>query len=148
MKKIVCLLLYLVGYESSAQDSTVVSTTNFIYMTVGSTAAVSINANFERTIIRRSKDYISVKAGVGHRASFTFGQRTLSLGLVQVFGCGNKHFEWAAGVVHLYEQGFTSKFVADVKAGYRYSKPKGHFLFRTGLGYPEGVYASVGIAYQ
>ena len=31
--------------------------------------------------------------------------------------------------------------------GYRYQKPSGGFVFRTGIGFPDGVYLSLGFAF-
>ena len=34
-----------------------------------------------------------------------------------------------------------------ISTGYRFQKPKGGLVFRTGIGYPEGVYLSLGYAF-
>ncbi len=31
--------------------------------------------------------------------------------------------------------------------GYRFQKPEGGILFRTGLGYPEGVFIGIGVGF-
>ncbi|WP_416866433.1 MAG: hypothetical protein ACMVP2_01520 [Imperialibacter sp.] len=63
-----------------------------------------------------------------------------------VFGSGNHHAEAGIGFT-VASPGHDPKLWGALNVGYRYQKPDGNFLFRAGIGTPEGGYLSVGIAF-
>ena len=62
---------------------------------------------------------------------------------------GNKksHFEIALGGLYLYTFHNASVFSPSGQIGYRYQKPQGSFVFRSGIGFPELFYIGLGVAF-
>jgi len=105
------------------------------------------NVNYERMVKELPKSYLSVKAGFGGYASWNSSGQTYSLSLVHLAGKKNNHLESGAGLIYLHEKGWESQLWPDLHIGYRYQKPDGELLFRTGLGFPEGLYLGAGFAF-
>ncbi|MGB3183334.1 MAG: hypothetical protein WBB45_18230 [Cyclobacteriaceae bacterium] len=111
--------------------------------------------------IKRS--YIRVRGGLwgAWAASGLYGQA----GLTGLTGAGNSHFEMHLGIASMFEvmeeeiiyfQGGSEIRSKDVdylttypsaSLGYRYQKPTGHFIFRAGIGWPDGVYLGLGVRF-
>jgi len=60
-------------------------------------------------------------------------------------GAGNRHLELGIGATYMEFLSTNGFFVFPAtNIGYRYQKPGGRLIFRTGLGFPEILYASLG----
>jgi hypothetical protein len=83
------------------------------------------------------------RVGVAAATGFAIGSHVaFEAGLM--FGKGNSHVEITGG----YHYGFSKWYdFARIggSVGYRYQKPEGVFIFRTGIGYTEGLYAGIGL---
>jgi hypothetical protein len=139
---------------------------NSIYISAGSyIILMDANINYERMVIRLGrKKAISLflRAGFGKWASWTSGGTGGILGANLMFLTGSSHIEAGFGAVALfnkemYEMDLKFEPPASIKEnmiyspciniGYRYQKPGGHFIFRAGISYPEGVYGALGVAF-
>ena len=63
-----------------------------------------------------------------------------------ITGRKNSHFEAALGAIYLFDNQLEG-FAPALSAGYRLQKPGSHFMFRTGLGFPEDVYVGIGVCF-
>lgn len=62
-------------------------------------------------------------------------------------GANKSHFEAAIGMSYFMEYEDNDFLSPAASIGYRLQKPGGHFIFRTGLGYPEGLYIGFGVSF-
>ena len=111
-----------------------------------------------------------VKIGYGGFATWGAAGRASVVQMNRIYGLRNSHFEVGVGIAHLfdkesyriavsnynisssdYDQEPTRRkyywWLPAFDIGYRFQKPGGNFIFRTGLGSPEGVYLSFGLAF-
>ena len=64
-------------------------------------------------------------------------------------GAGNNHFELGIGAAFWQYLTLDHKYVIPaLNLGYRYQKPDGKFIFRTGGGFPESAYLSFGYCFN
>jgi len=67
---------------------------------------------------------------------------------VWLTGAGNQHFEWGLGASYYQELSGDEWLV--LPAGYiayRYQKPQGRLIFRSGIGFPDGLFLCFGYAF-
>jgi hypothetical protein len=62
-----------------------------------------------------------------------------------ITGVKKHHLEASAGFVKLLDE--YDIFPLSGSIGYRFQKPKGHFIFRTGVGWPEALYFGLGVSF-
>ena len=62
-------------------------------------------------------------------------------------GASKSHFEAAIGLSYFMPKDENEFTAPAASVGYRLQKPGGHFIFRTGLGYPEALYVGLGVAF-
>jgi hypothetical protein len=116
----------------------------------------SLLGNYERMIFQLPKSFIHsfwIRVGAGPWAEFgPTGVNYVST-LSALLGRGGAHFEFGSGVLFTYwsdEKEFgpiiNERYLAGF-LGFRYQKPGGYFVFRTGLGWPEGIYLSLGYCF-
>ena len=122
---------------------------NVLYATAGIFFLYyGVNVNYER-MIRESNDrfiqslWIRVGAGVITDWSDDEGINLITT-ITALTGKRNSHFEFALGATH---QGEYILIFPAGNLGYRYQKPKGGFVFRTGIGWPETIYLSFGYSF-
>lgn len=95
---------------------------------------VEYNINYERNIFQLPKSYTNIRFGIGGEAAYMKGYY-INPTLVHLFGIKNSHLELNIGIkieIGPHVEG-TSLVLPDIFAGYRYEKPEGRFIFRTGL---------------
>ena len=101
-------------------------------------------AYYERLIFKPfEKNNISpiLKIGYGGYADWN-GQSDYLLAQAGIItGINKHHFESSAGLVY-YPKDQTA--FPSILVGYRKQKPNSPFLFRTGIGFPEAIYAGIG----
>lgn len=167
------MLLALVCYskQSSGQDLVETQSKNAIYANAGTLGLwFTASVNYERHLFSTDNKfhvnyYLRTCAGVYETwgADGPYG----SLGLQGIFGAEKNHLELGLGLGVLYDKsgyeigvsnanyftepnpprGDYTDWVPAVSVGYRYQKPSGGFVFRTGIGFPDGVYLSLGLAF-
>ena len=122
---------------------------NAIYGNVGFGGLYfSATAYYERMFQRnaqKSKISTFVKAGYGG-AAYWEGESTYILGQFGILtGVRKNHLEVSAGLVKFLDDYFSSPLSGSI--GYRFQKPGGHFIFRTGVGWPEALYVGLGVSF-
>ena len=169
-------ILIFVGYsaKASAQDSLKTQLKNTIYAsgTLGWWFVAS--ASYERRLFSTDNKFYAnyyLRASYGGGNSWNTKSSIEgpygSLSLQGVFGPKKSHLELGLGFAALYDidgygievrsanlsnssepsrSDFTI-WAPAISVGYRYQKPTGGFIFRTGMSYPDGVYLSFGFAF-
>lgn len=139
--------------KSKFEDKKVITTRkNAIYISIHSLVYyLGANLNYEKTLQTREKGLIkiiSVKLGAGQLGSL-FDQTITFVhsGVHALTGKKNNHLDASIGVTFFSYQHSSSKFLPAGSIAYRFQKPMGHFVFRTGVGFPEGVFVSLGAAF-
>lgn len=177
MRKVITLLVLSVlsiGYNSSAfgQDSTIVEPKNIIYATGGTLGLwFTANFNYERLVAKTKDRKYLIKCyahgSAGAYATWGGSGPTYVTSVKGVLGRKNSHLELGIGIAALvnnyeydysyqnYVRGSEPKpkkldywwILPAATIGYRYQKPGEAFVFRTGVGFPDGVYISFGGAF-
>lgn len=148
---------------------------NVVYGTLGTAVVIGVaTINYERMIGESKTKFItSYWLRVGFGEYYIFGSNIgggpyFTTGLTGLTGKNNRHFEFNIGLSSLldheeydrdyeaYIAGWTTSepqkseyrtTVPSVGIGYRFQKPDGKFVFRTGYAFPEFVYLSVGFCF-
>lgn len=129
------------------------------------------DGSYERMISESQEKFITslyARASYGVWAVGFGGEGThFGLGLAGLTGKSKSHLEFNAGIASFYDRlgydiGISNadyfneprpmkseyrQILPTVAVGYRFQKPGGHFIFRTGVGFPEGAYASIGFCF-
>jgi len=106
---------------------------------------------FDRIISQNENLATFVRVGYGGWAKLLVGAGTQTL--VQggiILGSNNRRFEAALGVAIQNEENNNikeSNTIPSISLGLRSQKPGKRFVFRAGIGYPEGIYVGVGHAF-
>ena len=145
----VILLFTIIYRTSNAQESGYKK--NSMYMTAG--LIYSLTVCYEREIKSFDQNKRFVIRGIGGYGIriFEFEGPVAALMVNCIRGGQNNHLEYGAGLSteimeHIsYNRDF--KVWPAVSIGYRYQKPGGNFVFRTGGGWPEAAYVSIGFAF-
>jgi hypothetical protein len=142
-------LLILVAFSVKSQDSQL--RPSRIYGTFG-TAFIytNITANIEQEISNNSAHYfnsVSLRIGAGHWSSWGNESYNIIGTINWLSGTNNHHLELGTGIAYspAYDDSFG--FLPAAQIGYRYQKPDGILLFRTGIGVPEALYVSLGVCF-
>jgi len=148
-------ILLLISNTISAQTEKQNSTenkmfSNAIYGSVGFGGLwFTATGYYERMFqgnAQKSKIKTFVKAGYGG-AAYWEGESAYILGQFGILtGVKSHHLEVSAGLVKELDQ-HNVIFPVSGSIGYRIQKPKGHFIFRTGVGYPEALYIGLGVSF-
>lgn len=123
---------------------------NAIYGSVGIgglyfTATAYYERMFQRNV-QKSKIATFVKLGYGG-AAYWGGESPYVLGQFGILtGVRKHHMEVSAGLVHSPDDSYVSSPLSG-SIGYRFQKPDGHFIFRTGVGWPEALYVGLGVSF-
>lgn len=170
------ILLAFVCYstQASGQDSLKTQPKNVIYANAGTLGLwFTASANYERQLFSTdNKFYVNyyMRACAGAFATWGADGPYGSLSLQGVYGAKRSHLELNLGLAALFDKsgyeigisnanypypGYESEpskgdytnWTPAVSVGYRYQRPTGGFVFRTGIGFPEGVYLSFGLAF-
>lgn len=157
--------------QSSINDSNHIGLKkNSVYGSVGLSALYRLaSINYERIIIQRNtglfKNYL-VRGSVGYWTAGPFAV----VGVGTLTGLRNNHLETNVGFAYIFDkQGYDigignsgwydgiyypepdkseyTDYKLSGAIGYRYQKPDGNFIFRTGIAYPERVYLSCGLSF-
>ncbi len=154
---IIFFSLFSRGIGQSVQDSvSSVIMRNVVFGTFGAFPVAIYNINYERNIyykpITGSVSSINLRLGYGKEADLSGSAEMLLTSANFIFGPGSGHFEADIGVAYLfniirYKTDKKTGFTPVVNLGYRFQRSDGHFVFRTGLGWPDCIYASLGFAF-
>lgn len=176
MKKIGLILSIIFCSYSLVFGQTETKTPVFLNQNiVYSTAAFggiwgTLNLNYERQLTTTNSNFfktINLRVGGGYWATWGVKGSHFIVTPVFISGTGNNHFESSIGVTLLYDKSSYDIGVSNARyfdeqipsqteymnlfpsgtLGYRYQKPNGRFVFRTGVGFPDIVYLSLGVAF-
>jgi hypothetical protein len=147
---------------------------NTIYVTAGTFGILGgANLNYERYILKTNKAILSslwLRAGGGYWYEWTDYGPQYYISAVGLLGRKNSHLEYGLGITSLYDKvsydislknyngGYGNgvlptkwdhtDFYPIFNIGYRYQKPQGHFIFRTGVVIPSAaIYFSLGVVF-
>lgn len=168
------LALVCYAVKVSGQDSLKTQPRNVIYANVGTLGLwLTTSANYERQLLSTDTKYYAtyyMRACGGVFATWGANGPYGSLSLQGVYGKEKAHLELGLGLAALYDQSSYKNDVSNANehdqanepeplkkdytywtpaasVGYRYQRPTGGFVFRTGIGFPDGAYVSIGLAF-
>ncbi len=175
LKTILIILSVFHSVNCYSQDSIAVSINGLNKNIVYGTASLfrymaSVSANYERIIKFKENaplKYSIIKIGYGEWADWGESGNYIIVGLSGLTGSRASHFESHLGLTVLYfisdyeleldwkeyinephpSKSDFIKYYPSFALGYRYQKPGGYFVFRTGSGFPEYLYVSLGISF-
>lgn len=105
---------------------------------------------YDRIISQNDRLATFVRVGFGgwHTLLVDGGTNVIGQGGI-ILGSNNKRFEASAGVAYQNKTANNNddpSIIPAISLGIRSQKPNKHFVFRAGLGYPEGIYVGFGYA--
>ena len=107
--------------------------------------------NYERLIAYKPSDIFKrlyIRGSGGGWIFWGLEGTQFSLSIAALTGKSNSHVEASLGLTVLLESGYRDTYVSPyLGVGYRYQKPGGGFIFRTGIGVPETIYLGLGYAF-
>jgi hypothetical protein len=110
----------------------------------------TLNGNYERLVAERKDKFFKsywLKFGGGYWISWGVWGPHFMTGLTTLTGSKNSHLELSAGLTVLLDDWDLYYIGPSGTIGYRFQKPGGHFIFRTGIGFPEPIYISLGFSF-
>ena len=136
------------GFQSGIKDSSPRSGRNYLIVTFGFVEMISVC--YERNIFRFPGGNTNLKLGWGFLNDLQGGANEYFGSLVQLFGRRNSHLELNLGYRQYknVKENSNPSVVGHAPyawAGYRYEKPDGNFLFRTGFIYWNIYAIEIGI---
>jgi hypothetical protein len=116
----------------------------------------TLMGNYERMIFQLPKSFVNsvwVRVGAGPWAWWTGEGINYVSTLSVLTGRKSAHLEIGSGLLITYNSDHNSyhplinnSYLAG-NLGFRYQKPGGNFVFRTGMGWPEFMYLSLGVCF-
>jgi hypothetical protein len=154
---IVFILILSLSFNALAQQTELTNQDtslkkNIIFLTLGYAPMWSAaNTNYERMVYENRDWFFNsfyAKIGGGYFATWGYSGPNFNGGLTFLGGKNNSHLEIDGGVAVIIDDWDGDVDVYPGGAvGYRFQKPGGRFVFRTGVGYPESFYLSCGFAF-
>jgi hypothetical protein len=157
-----CFILFVqIGFsqENPPGNKPIGLKKNVIYATLGVDYGEfygTLLGNYERMIVEFPKTFVQsmwVRVGAGPWVWWDANGMNYVSTISLITGRRNAHFETGLGVVFTYHSN-EDEFHPLVKDriiagnfGFRYQKPGGQFVFRTGIGWPEFLYVSLGVCF-
>jgi hypothetical protein len=132
---------------------------NVVYGTIGYGITIVANGNYERKLFESTEkkliNSIWWKVGYGVWVDFDLDDGSnITTGFTALTGSKKGHIELNFGFTHFLGEETTALFASSYQEyslvgalGFRYQKPNGGFVFRTGIGYPDSLYLSFGFAF-
>jgi len=112
----------------------------------------SITGNYEIMLVERQNLVFKkrgLRVGLGIYQYYDDYSLNIIINYTCLTGAENNHFELGVGATYMHFLTTSGKYVAPApNIGYRYQKPDGKFVFRTGVGFPELLYMSFGYAFN
>jgi hypothetical protein len=163
---------YLTAQKKQTNDTLL--NKNTIYASVGWLVLYgTVNLSYERNLFQPNRKlikYVNLKASYGKFATWGIAGDVYMLNAVFLTGVKKNHLEAIAGLSIFFDrEGYDigvsnanypypgyepepskadyTDFLPVLGFGYRYQKPGGRFIFRTGLNFPEMIYLSFGYAF-
>ncbi len=120
---------------------------------IGNINIVASNINYERNLFRTPAFLANIRLGYGIINDLQGGGNVYSAAMVGLIGQKNSHFELDLGIIayKAFKTNFnpsSSGVMTDGFIGYRYEKPNGIFVFRTGFIYPSIYSLTLGAGFK
>jgi hypothetical protein len=120
---------------------------------IGNIGFLVYNVNYERNFIRTPVFLTNIRLGYGKFNDLQGGSNEYSAALVGLIGQKNSHFELDLGIKEIKADKTnanpsSSALMVDGFIGYRYEKPYGIFIFRTGFFYPSIYSLTLGVGFR
>jgi hypothetical protein len=139
------------------QDSTKLAK-NSLYVQAGVLSWGQVGLSYERYVFSTKSKNLSffARANAGAWGSFGGEGSYITASLQGLLGKNKSHLEFGGGLVAVTDgqlffssenYNVTTQILPAASVGYRYQKPEGGFVFRTGIGILDGVYLSFGYAF-
>lgn len=122
---------------------------NVIHGSLGVGPVFAATAFYEHIFLQPANSKVAVyaRAGFGGMAVLLADNSRYVLAQGGILtGTKNSHFEAALGACYLFDKGLEG-YAPALSVGYRLQKPGSHFMFRTGLGFPEDLYVGIGVSF-
>ncbi|MBN1116917.1 MAG: hypothetical protein JXA77_06925 [Bacteroidales bacterium] len=108
----------------------------------------SITVNYEIMLVERPNLVFKkrgFRAGTGIYQYYDDGSLNVVINYTCLTGAENNHFELGLGAAYMHFLTTSGRYIVPApNIGYRFKKPEGKFVFRTGVGFPELIYLSFG----
>lgn len=154
------VFLLFISITSSAQEVKSDSTgskmfNNAIYGSVGISLEIlgdawfTGNVYYERMFqrnLQKSTTSTFLKVGLGNMAYWEGSSSYVMAQFGLLTGPEKHHLEVSAGLVKSLDKNYNI-FPLSGSIGYRMQKPNSHFIFRTGVGWPEALYIGLGTSF-
>jgi hypothetical protein len=159
---ILCFIFYKsIGYsqKNNSDFNSIRLKKNVIYGTIGVDVGEfygTLMGNYERMIFELPGSFIQsfwVRVGAGPWVWWTGKGVNYVSTLSAIMGRRSIHLEAGAGILFTYnsEAGRFHPLIRDRilagNLGFRFQKPGGQFVLRTGIGWPEFIYLSFGVCF-
>lgn len=160
MQKKTFLLAAFIGFaalsfgQTNRVDSTHQVNKSSLYFSLGMFPIyVSAMGNYEIMFTQRPSSFFKtsgVRVGGGLMAFWESSGWFAMATYTSLTGKGNNHLEVGLGAMYAeYTDEEAESFVLPAgNVGYRFQKPRGRFIFRTGVGFPEAIYISLGFSFN
>ena len=140
------------GQSSEPQQESGKLSKNVIYGTAGFFPIWGvININYERMLGHSSEKFVKslwYRVGGGYWGTWGAEGPHFVSTLTALTGSKNNHLELSLGIAILNDNYYHDNSLYPAgNIGYRFQKSDGHFVFRTGVSFPETTYLSLGISF-
>jgi hypothetical protein len=152
--RMTCLAIFMMCFvsgfsqEVSKSNQATYLNRNSVQISGGFLLVVASASGFYERIIGRNNLAYFARAGVGTLNVWgSKGKFFMTEGGIITHATGKHHLDAAAGINFLFGDDFDGVVMPSMSVGYRNQKPGGHFVFRTGLGYFQGIYVGLGYSF-
>lgn len=153
---IVLLIVFnslVTGQEEKIDSLKIKLNKNSINLSLGPGGILALflpaHVSYERLIqgkVFGSRNSTIVDFGVGGAAHWEGASPFIISRFGILTGSGRRHFEAKAGICYFWA-GDLQGLLPSFSVGYRKQKPGSHFIFRTGVGFPDALYVSWGVSF-
>lgn len=135
--------------DQEPKDSVLKPKNNAIYFTLAPDLVFwAAGLYYERIMYTWEKGKLFARAGYqGWAIIIAEGGDAIIFQPGIITGTNTGHFEAALGATYITSSENDGFFAPAVSVGYRRQKPGKRFLFRAGIGYPDGIYVSLGTSF-
>ena len=151
--KAICVAIFMMGVVSGFSQEPVKNpqatylNRNSVQISGGFLLIVASASGFYERVIGHNNLAYFARAGVGTLNVWgAKGNFVMTEGGILTHATAKHHLEAAAGINFLFGD-FEGGVMPSMSVGYRNQKPGGHFVFRTGLGYFQGIYVGLGYSF-
>lgn len=149
---LLCLVCNSMNSQTTSTDNNMkLLRKNIFHVSLAPDVAYNaVHVFYDRIIYEKNNIAAFARVGYGGWHTLLVNSGTIVVGQGGlIIGTQNGRFEAAVGAGFMKQTQYSSahdKTVPAINIGYRSQKCDKHFVFRTGIGYPEGIYGGFGYA--